>query len=105
MSATSLECNGNHFLILLTIHRSFRFSSDSEQLWVGIYDRCHVRGKMHGISVYIISRLNIAFELNVESLFFAVLIRAQEMRMVHHPKCRKTLFVITVTEHLGVGTT
>lgn len=45
------------------------------------------------------------FETNIEPLFFTVLIRAQEMRMGHHPKCRKTLFVITVTAHLGVDTT
>lgn len=47
----------------------------------------------------------LVFETNVKFLFFTILIRAQEMRMVHHPKCRKTLFVITVTELLGVDTT
>lgn len=72
-----------------------------------MYDRCNfVFVEKCTVSYFVssaLSRRNL--KQMMISLFLTILLRAQvEMRMVRHPKCRKTLFVITVTEHLGVDT-
>lgn len=54
-------------------------------------------------TIYFLVKLIIKTIIKV--ILFTVLTRAQEMRTVHRPKCRKTLFVITVTELFGADTT